>query len=59
MLKKKIDWWEFYWGLLVIDEIGCIIVCKFMCDGLGLIIGLWEVDGLIEIFEEVLLVDCG
>ncbi|MCX2723015.1 gephyrin-like molybdotransferase Glp [Roseibium salinum] len=50
---KKPDRREFYRGYLGTDETGATVVHKFMRDGSGLITGLREADGLIEIPEEV------
>lgn len=50
--KKKPDRREFYRGILKTDEAGRTVVDKFPRDGSGLISGLREADGLIEIPEE-------
>lgn len=49
--KKKPDRREFLRGILRTDENGDLIVSKFERDGSGLITGLREADGLIEIEE--------
>ncbi|MBO6891307.1 MAG: molybdopterin molybdotransferase MoeA [Roseibium sp.] len=51
--KKKPDRREFYRGFLQTDDEGRTLANKFMRDGSGLITGLREADGLIEIPEEV------
>ena len=51
--RKKPDRREFYRGTLVADEKGRTVVRKFARDGSGLISGLREADGLIEIPEDV------
>ncbi|WP_299471176.1 gephyrin-like molybdotransferase Glp [uncultured Roseibium sp.] len=51
--KKKADRREFYRGFLQTDEHGRTCAQKFMRDGSGLITGLREADGLIEIPEDV------
>ncbi|WP_150525104.1 gephyrin-like molybdotransferase Glp [Roseibium sediminis] len=50
--KKKPDRREFYRGTLATDETGRTVVRKFDRDGSGLITGLREAHGLIEIPEE-------
>ncbi|EFO30433.1 molybdopterin biosynthesis protein MoeA [Roseibium sp. TrichSKD4] len=57
--KKKPDRREFYRGTLATDENGRTIVRKFDRDGSGLITGLREADGLIEIPEEATAVQRG
>lgn len=57
--KKKPDRREFYRGTLATDENGRTIVRKFDRDGSGLITGLREADGLIEIPEETTAVERG
>lgn len=57
--KKKADRREFYRGILTTDERGTPRVRKFMRDGSGLITGLREADGLIEIPEAVTAVKRG
>lgn len=51
--RKKPDRREFMRGILVRDETGITGVDKFTRDGSGLISGLREADGLIEIGEDV------
>jgi molybdopterin molybdotransferase len=51
--KKKPDRREFYRGFLETDKNGQTTAHKFMRDGSGLITGLREADGLIEIPEDV------
>ncbi|MBN9670286.1 gephyrin-like molybdotransferase Glp [Roseibium aggregatum] len=51
--KKKPDRREFYRGYLGTDAQGATVAHKFLRDGSGLITGLREADGLIEIPEEV------
>ncbi|WP_428646417.1 molybdopterin molybdotransferase MoeA [Roseibium sp.] len=51
--KKKPDRREFYRGFLRADDAGRMNAHKFMRDGSGLITGLREADGLIEIPEDV------
>lgn len=51
--KKKIDRREFQRGWLERDDDGALIAKKFPRDGSGLISGLCEANGLIEIPEEV------
>ncbi len=51
--KKKPDRREFYRGNLQADENGQTAAHKFLRDGSGLITGLREADGLIEIPEDV------
>ena len=51
--RKKPDRREFMRGILVRDGAEIIGVDKFTRDGSGLISGLREADGLIEIGEEV------
>ncbi|AXS40120.1 gephyrin-like molybdotransferase Glp [Breoghania sp. L-A4] len=51
--KKKPDRREFLRGILRTDADGTLRVEKFARDGSGLITGLREADGLIEIAEEV------
>ncbi|NRG18343.1 molybdopterin molybdotransferase MoeA [Rhizobiales bacterium] len=50
--KKKPDRREFYRGILATDANGLTVARKFEHDGSGLITGLREADGLIEIREE-------
>lgn len=50
--KKKPDRREFYRGILATGENGLTVARKFERDGSGLITGLREADGLIEIPEE-------
>jgi len=57
--KKKPDRREFYRGYLGKDDEGRPAACKFMRDGSGLITGLREADGLIEIPEEVTSIKAG
>jgi len=57
--KKKPDRREFYRGTLATDENGRTVVRKFDRDGSGLITGLREADGLIEIPEEATAVQRG
>ncbi|GGB41885.1 molybdopterin molybdenumtransferase MoeA [Roseibium aquae] len=57
--KKKPDRREFYRGILTSDETGRTAVTKFTRDGSGLITGLREADGLIEIPEEATRVERG
>ncbi len=57
--KKKPDRREFYRGILAIDEQGRTVAQKFARDGSGLITGLREADGLIEIPEDATSVDRG
>ena len=52
VLKKKPDRREFYRGWLKHDEEGKCTAHKFLRDGSGLISGLREADGLIEIPED-------
>lgn len=52
VLKKKADRREFYRGILANGDGGRTVARKFMRDGSGLITGLREADGLIEIPEE-------
>ncbi|WP_417667057.1 gephyrin-like molybdotransferase Glp [Roseibium sp.] len=59
VLKKKPDRREFYRGTLVTDETGHTRARKFERDGSGLITGLREADGLIEIPEEATSVERG
>lgn len=51
--KKKQDRREFYRGWVALDETGTASAVKFARDGSGLISGLREATGLIEIPEEV------
>ncbi|TYC63226.1 molybdopterin molybdotransferase MoeA [Rhodobacterales bacterium] len=51
--RKKPDRREFYRGYLSMDETGKTVTHKFARDGSGLITGLREADGLIEIPEDV------
>lgn len=57
--KKKPDRREFLRGILKRDEKGRLSVDKFARDGSGLITGLREADGLIEIAEEATSVERG
>ncbi|MFN3130890.1 gephyrin-like molybdotransferase Glp [Roseibium sp.] len=57
--KKKPDRREFYRGILGVDENGRAIARKFDRDGSGLITGLREADGLIEIPEDATSVKRG
>ncbi len=57
--RKKADRREFYRGFLETDESGRTVARKFMRDGSGLITGLREADGLIEIPEDVTAVRKG
>ncbi|MET1415253.1 gephyrin-like molybdotransferase Glp [Roseibium sp. HPY-6] len=57
--KKKPDRREFYRGYLQADEQGRPQAQKFMRDGSGLITGLREADGLIEIPEDVTHINKG
>jgi len=57
--KKKPDRREFYRGILDRDADGRTVVRKFDRDGSGLITGLREADGLIEIPEEATSVPRG
>ncbi|WP_417694160.1 gephyrin-like molybdotransferase Glp [Roseibium sp.] len=57
--KKKPDRREYYRGTLVTDIQGMSRVKKFQKDGSGLITGLREADGLIEIAEETRSVEEG
>lgn len=57
--KKKPGRREFYRGILEADENGVTTANKFMRDGSGLITGLREADGLIEIPEEATAVERG
>ncbi|WP_420410756.1 gephyrin-like molybdotransferase Glp [Roseibium sp.] len=57
--KKKPDRREFYRGILAADDTGRTVAQKFARDGSGLISGLREADGLIEIPEEVTSVNRG
>ncbi|MEP1934777.1 MAG: gephyrin-like molybdotransferase Glp [Roseibium sp.] len=57
--NKKPDRREFYRGILEADENGVTTANKFMRDGSGLITGLREADGLIEIPEEATAVERG
>jgi len=57
--KKKPDRREFYRGHLGTGEQGATVAHKFMRDGSGLITGLREADGLIEIPEEVTKIEKG
>ncbi|MEP3667702.1 MAG: molybdopterin molybdenumtransferase MoeA, partial [Roseibium sp.] len=50
--RKKTDRREFYRGILASDDTGKTIARKFERDGSGLITGLREADGLIEIPED-------
>ncbi|MEP3429555.1 MAG: gephyrin-like molybdotransferase Glp [Roseibium sp.] len=59
VLNKKPDRREFYRGILEADENGVTTANKFMRDGSGLITGLREADGLIEIPEEATAVERG
>ncbi len=57
--RKKPDRREFYRGILGTDMSGRTVVRKFERDGSGLITGLREADGLIEIPEEATSVERG
>ncbi|WP_282046411.1 molybdopterin molybdotransferase MoeA [Roseibium album] len=57
--RKKPDRREFYRGYLDTDDEGRTVAQKFMRDGSGLITGLREADGLIEIPEEVTAIGKG
>ncbi len=57
--RKKPDRREFYRGILVTGEDGKTRVRKFERDGSGLITGLREADGLIEIPEDATAVEHG
>nr|WP_155197332.1 gephyrin-like molybdotransferase Glp [Roseibium hamelinense] len=57
--KKKPDRREFYRGVLETDGLGNTVVRKFDRDGSGLITGLREANGLIEIPEEATSVEDG
>ena len=57
--KKKPDRREFYRGYLETDGDGVQVARKFMRDGSGLITGLREADGLIEIPEDVTRIEAG
>ncbi|MXN67402.1 molybdopterin molybdenumtransferase MoeA [Stappia sp. GBMRC 2046] len=57
--KKKPDRREFYRGILATDTKGVTVARKFERDGSGLITGLREADGLIEIPEETTSIDHG
>ena len=57
--KKKPDRREFYRGILGTDPSGNTVARKFARDGSGLITGLREADGLIEIPEEATSVEQG
>jgi molybdopterin molybdotransferase len=57
--KKKPDRREFYRGRLATDAGGRTIARKFERDGSGLITGLREADGLIEIPEETTSIERG
>ncbi|MEP3047494.1 MAG: gephyrin-like molybdotransferase Glp [Roseibium sp.] len=57
--KKKSDRREFYRGILETDANGKTTANKFKRDGSGLITGLREADGLIEIPEEATSVERG
>lgn len=57
--RKKPDRREFYRGILVRDAAGRLSVDKFARDGSGLISGLREADGLVEIPEEATSVEKG
>lgn len=57
--KKKPDRREFYRGFLRTDDTGQTVAHKFMRDGSGLITGLREADGLIEIPEDVTKISQG
>ncbi|WP_153769664.1 gephyrin-like molybdotransferase Glp [Labrenzia sp. CE80] len=57
--RKKTDRREFYRGILASDETGRTIARKFERDGSGLITGLREADGLIEIPEDATSVERG
>ncbi|MEJ8474113.1 gephyrin-like molybdotransferase Glp [Roseibium algae] len=57
--RKKPDRREFYRGILATDETGRTVARKFERDGSGLITGLREADGLIEIPEEATSVEHG
>jgi len=57
--RKKTDRREFYRGILASDETGRTIARKFQRDGSGLITGLREADGLIEIPEDAASVERG
>lgn len=56
---KKPDRREFYRGILQSDADGRTVVRKFERDGSGLITGLREADGLIEIPEAATEVNKG
>lgn len=57
--KKKPDRREFYRGYLETNSDGVQVARKFMRDGSGLITGLREADGLIEIPEDVTQIKAG
>ena len=57
--RKKPDRREFYRGYLGKDDTGLTVAHKFMRDGSGLITGLREADGLIEIPEDVTKIEKG
>lgn len=57
--RKKPDRREFLRGILKRDDAGQLSVAKFASDGSGLITGLREADGLIEIAEETTSVERG
>ena len=57
--KKKADRREFYRGYLETDENGVQVARKFMRDGSGLITGLREADGFIEIPEDTTQIKAG
>lgn len=57
--SKKPDRREFYRGILSTDNSGRTVANKFMRDGSGLISGLREADGLIEIPEDVTRISKG
>jgi len=57
--KKKPERREFYRGFLRTDGSGSTLADKFTPDGSGLITGLREADGLIEIPEDVTAVKKG
>ncbi len=57
--SKKPDRREFLRGILEMDEQGKPILKKFQRDGSGLISGLREADGLIEVHEEVTKISTG
>lgn len=57
--RKKPDRREFYRGILASDGSGRTLVRKFDRDGSGLITGLREADGLIEIPEDATAVNRG